>query len=312
VRLKYIILLSRPLNLVIVAITMYITRYIVLTDVLHKRGEIDLIIKGVHFSALVLAALLITAAGNVINDYFDQKVDKINKPNKVIVGKTVNRKMAILIHQGLNGIALSLSIWVASVYHFWQLLFIPLTIMFLLWWYSPLLKKKPFVGNLLVAICTAAVPVFASITDLYLLRDSLKVMTVNNTMALQSYSWLWVLGISAFAFVLTMIREAVKDAEDVPGDRSERYQTLPIVWGMKRTKLYVSGWMIVYFLMVSWCMSRLSESIDFAWITGCLILPMLIAALNVYRASMPGDFSRVSRWIKFAMVGGLLLMIVLL
>lgn len=310
-RLKSILMLSRPLNLFIVAITMFLTRYVVLVDVLGKGGKEDLALSHLHFTSLVLSALLITAAGNVINDYFDQKVDKINKPEKVIVGKTINRKVAILVHQGLNTLAFLLVFWVSWKTHFWQLLIFPSVITFLLWWYSPIFKKKPLIGNLLVALCTASVPVFAVISDIHILGHSLR----NHShvgMSLYTYAWLWVLGIAAFAFVLTMIREAVKDVQDSPGDSVEQYKTLPIIWGIQLTKRYVLVWMFVFFAMTGWCMSRTDTFNDLIWIASCLALPMAIALIQVMRATTPESFGRVSRWIKWVMVGGLLLILALL
>lgn len=311
VPLKPIFLLSRPLNLLIVAVTMYITRYVLLADVLEKEGSISFKLGSIHFGALVLAALLITAAGNVINDYFDQKVDRINKPDRVIVGKSVNRKVAILIHQGMNLTALGLVIWVSVEISFWQLLILPLFIMLTLWWYSPVFKKKPLIGNILVAFCTAAVPVFAVIADLFLSRHVLK-ETSWNTTTMYAYAWLWVLGVSAFAFVLTMIREAIKDAQDEPGDREERYQTLPIIWGMQRTKRYVISWIIVFLVMTAWCFTRIANNYDMFWLIACLIAPMLIALGYVIKASQPTDFGKASRWIKVVMLGGLILILAIL
>jgi 4-hydroxybenzoate polyprenyltransferase len=290
---------------------MYITRYVLLMDVLEKQGTAGLVLSGIHFSALVLAALLITAAGNVINDYFDQKVDKINKPDKVIVGKTVNRKMAILIHQGLNAVALGLVLWVGISSSFVELTVVPLIIMFLLWWYSPVFKKKPIIGNALVAFCTAVVPVFAVLTDLHLLKPEMTAFTWKG-MSLNTYAWLWVFGVALFAFVLTMIREAVKDAQDEPGDREGNYQTIPIIWGLQRTKRYVTAWMVVFLVMACWCLTRIDTASDMAWLIACLILPMLLALYSVNVAKSPGDFGKVSRWIKVVMLGGLLVMLAIL
>ena len=311
VRLKSIFLLSRPLNLFIVAVTMYITRYVILADILEKSGTGRLLLKDLHFSMLVLAAMLITAGGNIINDYFDLKVDKINKPEKVIVGKSVNRKVAILMHQGMNAIAFALLIWVCYHYSFWQLFLLPIAIMFLLWWYSPVFKKRPLVGNLLVAFCTAAVPVFAAITDLQLLQPTLSGADWNG-MNLHSYAWLWVMAIAGFAFVLTMIREAVKDAQDEPGDRTEHYQTLPIVWGIQRTKRYVLSWIGVFMIMVAFCATRIVSLNDLIWMVACLVFPMLMSLYFVVRANSAKDFGFVSRWIKLVMLGGLVLLLALL
>jgi 4-hydroxybenzoate polyprenyltransferase len=290
---------------------MYITRYIVLTSILAKGGSDALVLGNLDFSALVLSALLITAAGNIINDYFDQRVDRINKPDKVIIGKNVNRKVAILVHQGLNILAFGLTFRIASIYHCWFLLVFPVVITFMLWWYSPIFKKKPLIGNLIVALCTASVPVFAVFSDLFLMRPVLLAHHAEGYTLLQ-YTWLWILGIAAFAFVLTMIREAVKDAQDEPGDRSERYQTIPILLGIRPTKRYVLAWMAIYMCMVGWCLLRVTSTNDMIWILCCLILPMLVASYHVVKATTPADFGKASRWIKGVMLGGLILMIALL
>ncbi len=310
-RLKSIVLLSRPLNLFIVAVTMFITRYVLLADVLRKQGNVSLKMSGLHFGALVFGALLITAAGNVINDYFDQKVDKINKPEKVIVGRDINRKMAILLHQGLNTLAVGLVLWVGISIAYIELVIVPLLIMFLLWWYSPVFKKRPIIGNALVAFCTAVVPVFAVLPDMHLLKSELA-SSAWNGMSTYTYAWLWVLGVALFAFVLTMIREAVKDAQDEPGDRAGNYQTIPILWGMQRTKRYVTGWMVVFLIMASWCLTRIETRSDVLWLIACLIVPMLPAVYFVNAAKSPSDFGKVSRWIKFVMLGGLLLILAVL
>jgi len=308
VRLISVIQLSRPVNLFIVAVTMYISRYVVLAEVLSKGGIDSLKLSPLHFSALVLSALLVTAAGNVINDYFDQRVDKINKPDRIIVGKKINRKHAILIHQGLNILSFLLVFWVAASYHYWGVLLFPLATTFMLWWYSPVFKKKPLIGNLIVALCTALVPVFAVICDLQILREQLSLAIYSND-SLYSHAWLWILGVSAFAFVLTMIREVVKDVQDEPGDRSEHYQTIPILWGIRNTKRYVIGWITVFFAMVVACSFRMTNITDIFWLLGCLVLPMLVALYRVYTAKSSSDFGKVSRWIKLVMLGGLVLMI---
>jgi 4-hydroxybenzoate polyprenyltransferase len=286
-------------------------RYVILTDILEKSSTGRLLLNDLHFSMLVLAAMLITAGGNIINDYFDLKVDKINKPEKVIVGKSVNRKVAILMHQGMNAIAFALLIWVSYYNSFWQLFLLPVAIMFLLWWYSPVFKKRPLIGNLLVAFCTAAVPVFAAITDLQLLQPTLSGAEWNG-MNLYSYAWLWVMAIAGFAFVLTMIREAVKDAQDEPGDRTEHYQTLPIVWGIQRTKRYVLSWIGVFMIMVAFCATRIVSLNDLMWMVACLVFPMLMSLYFVVRANSAKDFGLVSRWIKLVMLGGLVLLLALL
>ena len=306
--IKSVILLSRPVNLLIIAVTMAIARWVVLGNLLLKADVTSLPLSTLHFTFLTLAAMLIAAAGNIINDYFDQRADKINKPHKVRIGRSVNRKVAILIHQSLNAIGLALVFWVGWRNSYLFLLILPLLIALLLWSYSPLFKKKPLVGNLLVALCTAAVPVFAVAADLHLLRHSNLLTNKLATADIGEKVWPVILAISAFAFVLSMIREAVKDVEDEPGDRSELYQTIPILWGMKRTKRYVIGWIIVFLMMVAFLALHNSSLQNTIIIFSLLAIPALIALFFVVRAKVTSDFSKVSLLIKLIMLCGLILM----
>jgi 4-hydroxybenzoate polyprenyltransferase len=308
--IKSILLLSRPINLIIIGFTMCIVRWFVLLNVLKAKDIHSLPLNDLQFCVLVLASVLIAAAGNIINDYFDQRADKINKPQKVIIGKSVNRKVAILIHQSMNAAALGLVLWVSIKIGFLMLMILPLLIALLLWSYSPLFKKKPLVGNLLVAFCTAAVPIFAVLTDLHLLKRSPIGERLPGEFINQSI-WPLILAIAAFAFVLTMIREAVKDVQDEPGDRSEHYQTLPIIWGLKRTKRYVMSWMLVFLCMVVVLIVQSTVIIDQWMILGLLVLPMLIAFYFVVKAKSTMDFGKVSLLIKIVMMCGLILLMTL-
>lgn len=299
------------MNLFIVGITMYITRHVVLTDVLAKGYQGEFILSDIAFGLLVLSAMLITAAGNIINDYFDQKVDKINKPDRVLVGKSISRRIAIFMHQLLNVAALAIVAAVSFRQGYWLPLAFPLLIITLLWWYSPVIKKKPFYGNLVVAVCTALVPVFAVIYDVQLLENELKAIALGST-NLYHYAWLWILGIGGFAFVLTMIREVVKDAQDIAGDRTADYHTLPIIWGVTRTKQYIMLWMIVFAVMTGVCMSRLTALQDIMLISALLVIPWLIALSKLKSTSSAEDFAGVSFWIKALMLGGLLLLLLIL
>ncbi len=290
---------------------MYITRYVVLSDVWHKGSSSHFPLKHGHFALLVLASMMITASGNIINDYFDQKVDRINKPNRVIIGKSVSRRGAILLHQLLNVAAMVMVGWVCFLYNFWLPIIIPLVIITMLWWYSPVIKKKAVAGNVLVALCTALVPVFAGIYDIELESNELK-KVLFNTMNLHHYAWFWVGALAGFAFVLTMIREAVKDAQDIPGDQAANYHTLPIVWGIKRTRRYVYIWMAIFALMVMLCMMHVQQTIDYALFIVLLLFPLCMAALRLKTAQQPTDFGLVSFWIKVLMLGGLLLLLLML
>ena len=103
-----------------------------------------------HLSLLSLATMLIAGAGNIINDYYDVKIDAVNKPNAIIVNRYISRRHAMFLHTVLNLVALMIVAMAA-----WYLVPLFGGVAFLLWWYSNRLKQLPLVGNIVVAFLTA-------------------------------------------------------------------------------------------------------------------------------------------------------------
>ncbi len=160
---------------------------------------------------IVLSTVLIAAAGYVINDYFDVKIDLINKPDRVIIGRYLKRRVAMTTHQIFNVLGCLIGFWVNK----WVFL-VSLSSVTLLWLYASYFKKRPFIGNFIVSLLTGL---------------SLIILTVyypQNRPLVILYAM--------FAFGISLIREIIKDMEDVRGDASHGCRTLPIVWGIPRTK----------------------------------------------------------------------------
>jgi 4-hydroxybenzoate polyprenyltransferase len=308
---RNIFLLTRPLNLMIVGLTMCVIRYSVMRDMI---GETSIGMKFrlsvFEFGLLILAAIALTAAGNIINDYFDQKVDRINKPENVIVGKTVKRRVAIVLHQGLNIAAVLMTLFVCMHNDYYWPILIPILIATLLWWYSPLFKKKVFIGNFVVALCTASVPIWAAIFEIQALSKYYKDMLVQSEVFFNDM-WLTILGISAFAFLLTLVREAVKDMEDLVGDKSGEYQTLPIVYGIAKTKTYSTVLMAVFTISV--VIAALQMENRLAGITAAVILliPASYITLRIRMAQTSLQFHKCSSLLKTLVIIGLVLLVVL-
>ncbi len=268
-----------------------------------------------QFILLLIVAALLAAAGNVINDYFDQKVDRINKPDKVIVGKTVKRRVAIILHQTLNIIALLITIYLCMITSFWWPIAFPFLIATLLWWYSPVLKKKAFSGNLAIAVCTAAVPLWAGIYEVHELKERYFDMLIFPE-TFFGFIWLILLSLSAFAFILTLVREAQKDMEDLQGDTEGGYNTMPIRFGVVFTKKYVYSLLTLYILAVAFFLYRLALSPIAGMVaTGIcallLLLPTFMSFAQTMRAQTPSDFHRASFYTKWMMIAGLVAFCVL-
>lgn len=179
------------------------------------------------FFIFLLIVGLISAAGYLINDIVDVEVDKVNRPNKVLV---YSRKASWGIYITMNVVAICLSILVAeSVLTF---VFFMASIVFL-YWYSILFQKLPIIGNIVVASLTAIIPF------LYLEFDVI-IYKPNYFIKVPYY-------FSIIGFFVTLFREIVKDVEDINGDEQCGYKTLPVLIGTNLTRnlLLVFMWLLI-------------------------------------------------------------------
>ncbi|MDQ3102076.1 MAG: geranylgeranylglycerol-phosphate geranylgeranyltransferase, partial [Bacteroidota bacterium] len=192
------------------------------------------------FILLVLSTVLIAAGGNVINDYFDTRIDRINKPDQVIVGRKVKRRVAMTTHLILSSIGALIGVAVAWRAGMVQLVAIPAFAIAALWLYSTLLKRRLLIGNLTVAVLTALVPLTVGLYEIPMLQRSFQgprtMLIANNSIEMIPVFhelWYWIFSYSMLAFLGTLVRELQKDMADVPGDLAGGCRTVPIVWGMK-------------------------------------------------------------------------------
>ena len=265
--------LTRFGNLIIIALAQYFTAGFLIG--MHTLND-------VHLFLLSLSTILIAAGGYIINDYYDVKIDYINKPDRVVIGKSITRRYAILFH-----IALSVSGIVLGFYLSWKIAGVNLLSVFLLWLYSNSLKRLPFVGNLSVAFLTG-LAVF--IVDLFYGKDSSLVVIY-----------------ALFAFFMTLVREVIKDMEDLKGDHSFGCKTLPIVWGIRKTKILIYIILIVFGGVVI-VLNQLYQALPFKYHLIFLFVPLLWLFLRLIRADMKKDFTRLSMYCKVIMMLGILSM----
>ncbi len=232
---------------------------------------------------LVFATISIASAGYIINDYFDVKIDLINKPREVIIGKYIKRRWAMLIHQMLNFIGIAIGFFLGL-----KVFLINIIAVSTLWFYSERFKKKAFIGNFLVASLTA----FSLII--------LSVYYQKNTLLVNVYA--------LFAFSISLIREIIKDMEDIRGDARYGCRTLPIIWGIRRTKilLYI---FIISFVIILISMAYILDNQHLIWIFSCSILPFSWFVYKLYWADKRRDFTFLSRVCKLIMLIGILSMV---
>lgn len=240
-----------------------------------------------QFGVLVLAALCIGAAGYIINDYYDVKIDAINRPGRLVVGRSVNRRHAMLGHLLLSGVGIVLSGLLSP----WLGL-VNLGSALLLWGYSVRFKRVALVGNLSIATLTAAL----------VLLPELQVRTGQHTV--------W--GYALAALLLTMVREIVKDVEDMRGDAQHDCHTLPIVWGVPRTKWVAGFFAACLALLVAGAAYRVLLAQQWllgTWLLLLVLAPLLVLAYHLKRADRRRHFARLSAGCKWIMLAGVLSMV---
>ena len=259
------------------------------------------------FYIILLTYVFIAAAGYIINDYFDINIDQVNKPNRVVVGSHINRRWVIFWHLFFSIMGIYVSTIAFPFKQYWHIHLSNLLTIFLLWFYSTNFKKDFLVGNVVIALLTAwsiAVVYFSKFTFQQIMHPNI------NDVANFRFAKLMAL-YCAFAFILTLVREALKDMEDIEGDQKFGCRTLPIVWGLKPTKVYIGVWLVVVTAMLAIIQLYV---IPFGWwysILYCavfIIYPLLYVLVKLKTSYVSADFKKLSLFVKIAMFSGILSM----
>lgn len=192
------------------------------------------------FTLIVISMVLIQAGGYVINDIFDKDIDMVNNPEKLIVDKIFTERQCKLFYIVLTVMGLACAL-VASIMalgkSFITIFAFMVLLACLLYTYSQRYKKELVIGNLIVSISVAFAVFLPWIFQmLYISKHELLLITLR---PLMQYSIHIVLIYTAFAFLMTLIREIVKDMQDVKGDGRTHCRTIPIVWGMNAAQIIV-------------------------------------------------------------------------
>jgi len=309
--MKAILNLIRLPNLLIIAFTQFAMRYLIMEPLLPSAG-FSLQFDNLHFLLLVAATMFIAAAGYIINDYFDTRTDRINKPEKVVVGVSVNRRTAMTLHTIFNLIGIGIGVYLSIHIRLLPLSFVFFLTAGLLWFYSTNYKRQFLIGNVTVAFLTAMVPLIVVLFEIPMLNKEYgSIMLQYNTSF--NYIFIWVAGFSIFAFITTLIREIIKDAEDFEGDAAYGMKTLPIVVGSRLTKIILSTLIIatiaaLLYILIKFILFSGEEPdfISLVYFSAFLFIPFFILLTLVMIASNKADYHRASIMIKIIMLFGVL------
>ncbi len=313
--LKDLLNLVRLPNLLVVALTMMLMRYAVIRPLL---GAIQVTLAGdpvvtaamdfrlgwFDFLILVVSTCFITAAGYVINDYFDIRADLINR-GTIIVGNTITRRMAMMYHNVFNILGVIGGTYVsARIGYIWLGIFFVL-ISGLLYFYSATYKRQFLIGNIIVALLVAAVPMIVVV------YDAAPVYAWYSQAALDfpgvAILFWWVGGFALFAFLTTLIREIIKDMEDCEGDRETGRKTLPVISGLVtcRTIVVLLSAATIALLYFVW-FRYLNDRVTLVYISVFLVLPFAVVIARVLSSRDKRHLHFASSLMKLIMLAGIL------
>ncbi|HON52915.1 MAG TPA: geranylgeranylglycerol-phosphate geranylgeranyltransferase [Bacteroidales bacterium] len=310
----HILQLVRYKNLSIIIATMLVVRYGLILPMLQQDYEIlnvelDLQFSLFHFILLMIATVSLSASGYIINDYFDVNADMMNKPDKVIIGKYIHRRFAMFLHWFLNIVGVICGGIASYAIGFPHFVMIFVFIAGLLWFYSTTFSREPFIGNILIAVLVALVPLITAVYELLPLNFMYK--HILNTMYVSFEGMLfWSLGYALFAFLLTLIREMVKDIEDLEGDAAYGRNTIPIAFGIEWARyITISVFVVTIGALLFVLFAYLQQGFAQLYMIIGIIIPLILTLILFIVSNSAQTYHRVSTLLKIIMILGLLYII---
>ena len=301
--------LVRWSNLLFLAALIWLMEKWVATPILVKAAFGEQI-PGYMLLLIILATVLIAAGGYVINDYFDVKIDRINRPDEVIVTRSVSKPAAMRLSMTLSGIGIACGITVAILLRSLTIGILFVLIPGLLWFYSSSYKRLFMIGNLIIALLAAVTPMVVALTNVAILQLRYETILPYTTLPHDLYAWLG--GFALFAFLLTWIREIIKDLQDQMGDRELECHSMPVVWGETGTKAFVTALIVLTLAIIGhlwWHILPFPTawtSLSTRYIALGIVTPLLCSIWLLWAAKIPSDYKTGQQVVKFTMLIGML------
>ena len=306
---KNIMQLVRWSNLLCLAMLVWLMEKWIAVPVLNHNlfGEV---IPGYMLLLLIVAVVLIAAGGFVINDYFDVKIDRLNRPDELIVTRSISKPAAMQWSLWLSGTGVVCGLVIAFLLRSLTLGILFVLVPGLLWFYSSSYKRLFMVGNLIVAFLTALVPTAVAISNTAQLRLLYASILPYTHLEQDLYAWLG--GFALFAFLLTWIREVIKDMQSQMGDRELECHSMPVVWGETGTKIFVTVLIVLTLAILGHLWYHILPfpvgwtSLSTRYLALGIVTPMLCALWLLWATKIPSDYKTCQQVIRFTMIIGML------
>jgi 4-hydroxybenzoate polyprenyltransferase len=297
--------LIRWKNLVIIVVTMFLLRYLLLLPLLEMKF-VSSQLCNIHFLLVVIATVLLAAAGYIINDVYDVEADKVNKPEKLIIEKFISIKLAENLNLILNALAVAIGVYLSFALNMKFISVFFLLIAGLLYFYSTTYKGQIIVGNIMVALFSALVPFMVLLIELPLLHSKYY-MFIDYQGFNFNYIIAWFGFYSFFAFLVSLIREIVKDMEDFEGDNAYGKHTLPVNYGIVISKIVSISLVFIMIIFIGFVYFKyINQFFALGYIIACIVIPLIYVGWLIFKAENKAAYTKASLILKLIMIFGLL------
>ncbi len=236
----------------------------------------------------------------------------MNRPEKIIVGKDISLNQALYLNFIFNALGILFGLLLAFDVGDWNYSFIFIFTSGILWFYSSSYKAIPLLGNVIISVLTGIVPLLVVLFEMIVFSEHYKAELSAGEINYMPVFY-FVLGFAIYGFWMNMIREFVKDIEDIPGDVDADKKTIAVTFGERISKILttvfsaimIAGMGYVYYVFLrNW--ATLAFSIAF------IALPLIFLMYRLWRSTEKKDFHFVQNGIKVLMITGLLYAFIIL
>lgn len=296
--------LVRPINLAVLTLTMLLFRYCIIDVEIYEFFDFKPYMSDVSFFILLFTTVVVAAGGYVINDIYDVDTDQINRPDKMIIDTQIESADAFKFYTVLSVLGIIGSIALMITTREIKVSMLPIFVLVVLYLYASTIKRLFLLGNVVIAMC-AALPI--TILSFYELRinplDTAAVILFTQGIGLAALLY------SIFAFLTTLIREIIKDVQDIEGDDIAGIKTFPVLSGIGPAKVLIFLLQIITLvplLLIAYYFLVFNLSRQFYGVILMLVLPLLIQIGLVIWAKTSKQFKWSSLAGKIHMVLGIL------
>lgn len=276
----------RGYNIPIIILAQYLSAIFILAP---EKRALDILLD-FHLFLIVFASAITIASGYIINNFYDSQKDLINRPNKSMLDRLVSQKTKLSVYFTLNFIAALMALIVS-----WKAFLFFSVYIFLIWFYSHKIKKFPLIGNLMAALL-AVLPFFAILLYFY---NQISLDDLEN----QKGHFAVIFAHAIFLFLLLLIREMIKDLENLKGDLANNYKTIPILYGERTSKKIIT--LLTFLTIVP--VYILIEVYDIGYMDiyfySCFIV-LIFFLLYLWKSSSKTQFLLLHNVLKFLIVSG--------